>query len=74
MVEGSRGFAATALFSFQFAVVLNFLPERRHALQKLLFINFSATTSVAVHGRPSGTDYVTTLFVIHQLLKCRLEG
>ena len=72
MVEGSRGFAATALLSFQFATVLHFLADEQSWQQKLLFINFSATTPMAVHGRPSGTDYVTTLFVIDQLLKCRL--
>jgi len=35
VVEGSRGFAATALFSFQSAAIINFLAERRGALQKL---------------------------------------
>jgi len=35
VVEGSRGFAATALVSFQSAAIINFLAERTVALQKL---------------------------------------
>jgi len=35
VVEGSRGFVATALVSFQSAAIINFLAERTVALQKL---------------------------------------